>query len=154
LIRESTQIARQQAQFESGAQQAAASLQNRAAQTGISSSSAVQGMVASIGTQRAVGVTDFTTQQMDISSDQTRLASNLRNDLEFLNETFDLGGDISAAAQSVSDRQAREAQRAADKQAASSLGGSLGSAAGFAIGGPVGGAIGGTLGSIGGAVFG
>lgn len=154
LIRESTQIARQQAQFESSAQQASASIVNRAAQTGLSQASTTKSLVGAIATQRAAGLSDFTTQQNDISSDQSRLATNLRNDLEFLNETFDLGGDISGAAQSISDRQAREAQRAADKQAASALGGSLGGAAGYAIGGPVGGAIGGTLGSIGGAVFG
>jgi hypothetical protein len=154
IAREQQSLRRQQATFESGAQQAAASIQNRAAQTGLSNASATQGMIASINTQRAVGVSDFGVQQSDLSSDAIRLATNLTNDLQFLNESFDLGGDISAAAQSISNRQAREAQRAQQKAEASALGGSIGSAAGFAIGGPIGGAIGGTLGSIGGSLFG
>lgn len=154
IVREQQALRRQQATFESGAQQAAASIQNRAAQTGLSNASATQGMIASISTQRAVGVSDFGVQQSDLSSDASRLATNLTNDLQFLNESFDLGGDISAAAQSITNRQAREAQRAQQKASSSALGGSLGSAAGFAIGGPIGGAIGGTLGSIGGSLFG
>lgn len=148
LFRESQSLARQQAQFESGAQQAAASLQNRAAQTGISNSSAIQGMVASINTQRGVGVSDFQTQLGDISSDRQRLATNLTNDLDFLNETFDLGGDISAATQSISNRQARAAQRAQDEAERGQLLSTAGSLAGFAFGGPVGGAVGGTIGNV------
>ena len=148
LFRESQSLARQQAQFESGAQQAAASLQNRAAQTGISNSSAIQGMVASINTQRGVGVSDFQTQLGDISSDRQRLATNLTDDLDFLNETFDLGGDISAATQSISNRQARAAQRAQDEAERGQLLSTAGSLAGFAFGGPVGGAVGGTIGNV------
>jgi post-segregation antitoxin (ccd killing protein) len=142
LFRESQSLARQQAQFESGAQQAAASLQNRAAQTGISNSSAIQGMVASINTQRGVGVSDFQTQLGDISSDRQRLATNLTNDLDFLNETFDLGGDISAATQSIANRQAKEAQAAQDRSERNAIVGSVASLGGFAIGGPVGAAKG------------
>jgi len=148
LFRESQSLARQQAQFEAGAQQAAASLQNRAAQTGISNSSAIQGMVASINTQRSIGVSDFQTQLGDISSDRQRLATNLTNDLDFLNETFDLGGDISAATQSIANRQARAAQRAQDEAERGQLLSTAGSLAGFAFGGPVGGAVGGTIGNV------
>lgn len=154
LFRESTQLARQQAQFETGAQQAAASVSNRAAQTGMAASSATQGMIASINTQRGVGVSDFSVQQADITSDQARLATSLTSDLAFLNESFDLGGDIGAAAQSISNRQAREAQRAQDRADAAGIGGAVGTIGGYALGGPIGGAVGGAAGSIIGSVFG
>lgn len=154
LFRESQNLARQQAVFETSAQQASASLLNRAAQTGVSKASATQGMISSINTQRGVGISDFSAQQGDIASDQTRLAASLTTDLQFLNESFDLGGDISAAAQSISDRQARDARRAQEKKDAAALGGSIGGLVGFGLGGPIGSEIGGSAGSIGGAIFG
>lgn len=153
LFRESQSINRQQAAFEAGAQQSVASIQNRAAQTGLRSSSAIQGMVGSINTQRAIGLSDFSTQLGDISSDRQRLATDLTNDLEFLNETFDLGGDISAASQSIANRQARSLQRQQDQAEQAALLGNVGSLAGLAIGGPVGGAIGGTIGSVVSSIF-
>lgn len=153
LFRESQQLMRQQAQLETSGQQSAASALNRAAQTGISNSSAIQGMVSSIRTQVGVGVSDFQTQQGDIRADQTRIATNLTNDLQFLNETFDLGGDISAASQNIANRQAKDARDAARQQQKAQIGSTLGGIGGSILGGPVGGAVGSAIGSAVGSFF-
>lgn len=140
LYRERLSIANEQ-------QASQASIQNMAAQRGISNASAIQGMLGSITTNSNV-------EQSYLASDSNRLATNLTNDLEYLNETFDLGGDIGAASQSIANRQAREAQRRQDRADSAATASAIGTIGGYAIGGPAGAIVGGAAGSIIGSVFG
>lgn len=121
---------RQSAQSAAAAQQQAASVKNIAAQLGTSRSSAIQGTLASMGTEQSI-------LQGDIKSDQNRLASNLESNLEFLGETFALGGDINAASQRLAQQQASIEARA--QQRANFLGGAGtgASLAAMAGGGPM-----------------
>ena len=137
LFRESQALSRRRTQLEVSSQQSSASLQNLSAQSGIRSSSVVQSMAASINAQRDAGVGEFQTQQRDIAEDQTRLSANLESNLDFLGETFALGGDINAASQRLAQQQAAIEARA--QQRANFLGGAGtgASLAAMAGGGPM-----------------
>jgi multidrug efflux pump subunit AcrA (membrane-fusion protein) len=121
---------RQSNQLASEAQQRAASAKNIAAQLGTSNSSVSQGTISSINTSQNV-------LQGDIISDQNRLAANLDKNLEFLGQTFALGGDINAASQRLASQQAAIEERA--KQRANFIGGAGtgASLAALAGGGPM-----------------
>lgn len=137
---------RQSSQAASQAQSQMASAANIAAQLGTSDASTTQGSLVSANTQSSI-------TQSDIQADQARLSRNLDENLEFLGQTFALGGDINAASQRLASQQAaiedRARQRANTLQGAGT-GATLASLAG---GGPMavvgsaflGGAIGGDL---------
>lgn len=119
---------RQQAQIQAQQQQAA--VQTASAQTGFQSST-LQNILTSGGTQAAVA-------SSTLSTDQAKLQKDLAGNLGFLQETFELGGQIGQTSQQLANLQ----QEAADKQA--QLSGFVGSVgAGASIGGPVGAAVGG-----------
>ena len=100
-----------------------AQLQNISGQVGFTSS-ALQGALASSSTQAA--------------AESGQVKSQSIGNLDFLQETFELGGNIGQASQQLANLQ----QEAADKQA--QLSGFVGSVgAGASIGGPVGAAVGG-----------
>ena len=115
-------------------------------QTGVSGSSASQGLMSSIGSQVGAGQGIIGIQQSDLAADSTRLASNLKQDLSFLSSTFDLGGNIGAASQSIANRQAAD-QAAAAKQAGLVGGISSGASVGASFG-PGGVVAGGIIGGI------
>lgn len=137
---------RQSSQATTQAQAQRASTANIAAQLGTTETSATQSTLASSRTQSNI-------TQSDIQTDQARLSKNLGENLEFLADTFELGGDINAASQRLASQQAaiedRARQRANTLQGAGT-GATLASLAG---GGPMavvgsaflGGAIGGDL---------
>lgn len=95
-------------------QQQAASVQNIQAQSGFTSS-AVQGVLSS--------------SQTTTAAESGALAGTLEGNVDFLQTTFDLGGDISSAAQRLQSSQQAQADRA--QQRAGVIGG-LGSGAGLA----------------------
>ena len=118
-------------------QQAQAQITNRTSQS-FGSNSALQGLVSSIGSQGDVVASD-------LSSDSARLSSNLLDNIDFLNQTFDLGGDIGAANQSLLQQQA-DKQASAQKKAGLIGGVTAGASIGATIGGPTGAVVGGAIG--------
>ena len=124
------EIFRKRQQVQIQAQQQQAALQSAASQTGFKSST-LQGIMSSAGTQAAVA-------SGDLAFEQAKLQKDLAGNLDFLQETFELGGQIGQTSQQLANLQ----QEAADKQA--QLSGFVGSVgAGASIGGPVGAAVGG-----------
>lgn len=118
---------RQQAQIQAQQQQAA--VQTTSAQTGFQSST-LQNILTSGGTQAAVA-------SSTLSTDQAKLQKDLAGNLGFLQETFELGGQIGQTSQQLANLQ----QEAADKQA--QLSGFVGATAAGGSFGPVGAAVGG-----------
>jgi hypothetical protein len=88
-------------------QQGQAQINNMSAQA-FGSNSALQGTVSSIGSQANLVASD-------LSSDSARLSSNLIDNISFLNQTFDLGGDISGANQNILQQQANDQARAQER---------------------------------------
>ena len=111
------------------AMQAQAQVSNVASQRGFASSSALSGLLASTGTTSNRG-------QSDLVEESARLSGSLDNNLDFLQDTFTLGGDINALNQQIANLQ----QDAANRQAmisgvASGLGAmATGNPAGIAAG--------------------
>lgn len=123
-------IIREQQSLASSQQRAQASIANQAAQSGFKSSSALQGLSGSVASQVAL-------QSSDLADDSARVSEGLESNLAFLQETFDLGGNIGAASQQLADIQQSQ------QEDAQQLSGLLGSAAaGGSIAGPVGAGVG------------
>lgn len=102
------EIFRDQQRQAQALQQSQASIQNVAGQSafGVGGSSALAGLSAAAGTQVAQ-------TQGGLAADSDRLATGLESNLDFLQTTFDLGGDINQLNQQIADLQAKSAQRAA-----------------------------------------
>ena len=137
------QQASRQSQIDAQVQGQAAQgqLGNTAAQFGFGSSSALQGVSASVNTQAAAGIGTLSQERQFLADDSTRLGESLTENIAFLNQTFDLGGDINSAQQSILQSQANDAARQAERN--NLIGGiTAGASIGGAVGGPVGAAVG------------
>lgn len=141
IFRDQQANIRSQNQLASQGQQAQAQIANRSAQSGFGSSSALQGLSSSVGTQIASQTGVLQTDFSDLRDDSTRLSANLIENIDYLNTTFDLGGDISGANQNILQQQANdEASAAKKKQLIGSI--SSGATIGASFGGPTGAVVG------------
>ena len=118
-------------------QQAQAQITNRTSQS-FGTNSALQGTISSIGSQGSVVASD-------LSVDSERLSASLIDNIDYLNQTFDFGGDIAGANQSLLQQRVDE-QASAQKRSGLIGGVTAGASIGATIGGPQGAVIGGALG--------
>tara|TARA_R110002153_G_scaffold1367_2_gene7036 strand:+ start:12761 stop:13588 length:828 start_codon:yes stop_codon:yes gene_type:complete len=118
-------------------QQAQAQITNMTSQS-FGTNSALQGTISSIGSQGGVVASD-------LSVDSERLSASLIDNIDFLNQTFDLGGDIAGANQSLLQQRADE-QASAQKRAGLIGGVTAGASIGATVGGSTGAVVGGAIG--------
>lgn len=137
-------IIREQQASAAALQQSQASIQNYMASTGVTNS-ALQGLMSSAGSANAI-------TQGDLSSDSLRLSESLISNIDYLNNTFDLGGSVNTASQNILQQQANDQANAAQKQQI--IGGiSSGATIGASFGGPTGAVVGAGVGLLAG-IFG
>lgn len=109
-------------------------------------SEAARAALGDAGTRLDLSRQELAGVQQDISDSERRLQSKLSTNLDFLRETFDLGGSITGAQQSIVNQQQadlRRAQERADILGGLTTGASLGSNFG-----PTGAIIGGGIGAV------